>query len=317
MGPVTDDDFELLAVGLRAQVRTATDLAALARRPEPEVRERLEALAEAGYVSLARDEVTWLPPVQAVAADVRRQATELVTQLSTLADRLARTAGRAPGLVESTSWSGSALEVELFHGESAVTDLWHHLIKRTPLRRTDVMLPDASPLAVPDPEMQRVWHDVINQPGNRARVLASVTDIASPGLAERLAQELAAGLQVRMRADLPSWFWVADGEVVALPLVWGERWPTSVMAVRNGAMAGIAGWLFEQLWHRGVDPLTDTASWDPLLRLMSTGSTLEAAAHALGISDRTGRRRISDAMDHFGVASQLALGVAWGASRRR
>ncbi|WP_091124865.1 hypothetical protein [Nocardioides terrae] len=313
----SDEDFELLAIGLRAQARTAADLAALALRPESEVQEGLRALAEAGYVSLAGDDLVWAPPVQAVAADVRRQATELVDQLSVLADRLARTADHGPGLAESSSWSGSALEVELFHGESAVTDLWHHLIKRTPLRRTDVMLPDASPLAVPDLEMQRVWHQVINQPGNRARVLASVTDIGSAGLAERLAQELAAGLQVRMRADLPSWFWVADGEVVALPLVWGERWPTSVMAVRNAAMAGVAGWVFEQLWHRGVDPLTDTASWDPLLRLMSTGSTLEASAHALGISDRTGRRRISDAMDYYGVASQLALGVAWGASRRR
>lgn len=314
---MTDLDFDLLAMGLRAQESTVAGIAALAMRPEDEIRERLTALAEAGYVSLDGDHVVWMPPVEAVTADVRRRATELVEQLTSLVGQLTSTAERAPGLARAQQWSEGTVVAELFHGESAVTDLWHHLIKRTPLRRTDVMLPDAAPLAAPDPEMQRVWHQVIGEPGNRARVLASVHDIGSPGLADRLAQELAAGLQVRMRADLPSWFWVADGEVIALPLVWGERWPTSVMAVRNPAMAGIATWLFEQLWTGGVDPLTDTASWDPLIRIMSTGSTLEAAAHALGISDRTGRRRIAEAMDHYGVSSPLALGAVWASTRGR
>ena len=102
-----------------------------------------------------------------------------------------------------------------------MADLWHVLLERQPLRRTDVMLPDASRLHVADDGMQRVWHSVIGTPGNRARVLASADD-----------------------------------------------------------------------------------------------ATLEAASRALSISDRTGRRRIAEAVDHSGVNNMLALGAAWGARQR-
>jgi hypothetical protein len=44
---------------------------------------------------------------------------------------------------------------------------------------------------------------------------------------------------------------------------------------------------------------------------MAQGATLEAASQALGISSRTGRRRIEAAMEHYGVSGQLALGAAW------
>jgi hypothetical protein len=50
---------------------------------------------------------------------------------------------------------------------------------------------------------------------------------------------------------------------------------------------------------------------------MNSGATLEAASRALGISERTGRRRLSEAMSHFGVGSMLELGVAWATARSR
>ena len=124
------------------------------------------------------------------------------------------------------------------------------------------------------------------------------------------------GLQLRVMDHPPGWFWVADETTVALPLTWGEAWPTSVIAVRSRAVAGMASWLFERLWERAVPVRTEAADWDPLLLLMDGGATLEAAARALGISERTGRRRVSEAMEHFGVSSMLGLGVAWGDARR-
>jgi hypothetical protein len=104
---------------------------------------------------------------------------------------------------------------------------------------------------------------------------------------------------------------------VALPLVWGESWPTSVMSVRNRAVAGMASWMFERMWERAVPARAEAAGWDPLLTLMNSGATLEAASRALGISERTGRRRLSEAMSHFGVGSMLELGVAWATARPR
>lgn len=39
--------------------------------------------------------------------------------------------------------------------------------------------------------------------------------------------------------------------------------------------------------------------------------TLDAASRSLGITPRTGRRRIAAAMDRYGVATLFALGAAW------
>jgi hypothetical protein len=118
-------------------------------------------------------------------------------------------------------------------------------------------------------------------------------------------------------AEPPGWFWITDESTVALPLVWGESWPTSVMSVRNRAVAGMASWMFERMWERAVPARAEAAGWDPLLTLMNSGATLEAASRALGISERTGRRRLSEAMSHFGVGSMLELGVAWASARPR
>ena len=59
-----------------------------------------------------------------------------------------------------------------------------------------------------------------------------------------------------------------------------------------------------------------SATWDSLLTLMNGGATLEAASRVLGISERTGRRRVAEAMEHYNVSSMLALGVVWGEGRR-
>jgi hypothetical protein len=237
----------------------------------------------------------------------------MVGELAAVADEL-------PTLMSSWSIGGEGrhelAEVELFHGESAVTDLWHHLLERHPLRQTDIVLPDSSPLGVADPSLQETWHQVIGAEGSRARVIGAIADTTAPGMQQRMEQELAAGLQVRTMPRPPSWFWVADESIVALPLRWGEAWPTSVAAVRSPAVAGLASWAFERLWEQAVAVRVQQATWDPLVRLMYNGATLEAASRSLGISERTGRRRLSDAMDHYRAANLLALGVAWGRERR-
>lgn len=314
MASVTD----LLGTGLRSRAGTVAELAALVMRDPAQVREELAALAEAGYLELRGDQIVYAAPDQATAGLVRRATESLAADVRQRLAELAGTLDQLPAL--SSAWNaadraGDLVHVEVFHGPSAVTDLWHLLIERQPLRRTDVMLPDASPLFVADPAMQKVWHDVIRTPGNRARVLAKVADATHPAAAERVGQELAAGVEIRLLPQPPSWFWVADEEMVALPLAWGETWPTSVMAVRSPVVAGLAQWMFDRLWRRAVDVMDDARSWDPLLRLVWTGVTVETAARMLGISERTGRRRVSDAMEHYGVNNMLALGAAWGAQQ--
>lgn len=311
--------FELLRAGMRSRAGTVAELAELVMCDPADVRVMLDDLEQQGYVALRGDHIVYGSPDRSVADVVRRQAGALGEDLIARLAELTSLVEELPDL--RSAWStGEAgheqVEVEVFHGWSAVTDLWHVLIQKQPLRRTDVVLPDASRLFVPDPAMQQVWHAVVGAPGNRARVLATTADAVRPEAAERIGQELAAGVEIRLMPTPPSWFWVADEETVALPMRWGEAWPTSVMAVRSRAIAGMAHWVFERLWESAVLIREDKRAWDPLLKLMSNGATLEAASRGLGISDRTGRRRIAEAMEHYGVHNMLALGAAWGTRGR-
>jgi hypothetical protein len=270
---------------------------------------------------LSDDEITYCDLPLALAGDVRQRADGLLQELGRMLGELTGVVEELPAAVRA--WGIGELgeravaSVELFHGESAVTDLWHHLLGRQPLRCTDIVLPDASSLFVADPQLQSTWHQVIGTEGNRARVLGALSDVTHPDAQQRLSEELAAGLEIRLMRQPPSWFWVADDSVVALPLQWGEAWPTTVAAIHSPAVAGLASWAFERLWEQAVEVRTKVAAWDELLRLMTNGATLEAAARGLGISERTGRRRIADAMEYFAAPNMLALGVAWGRQRRR
>lgn len=319
-GPVDQSAIDLLSVALRTRAATVATLAELAVRDEDDVRRDLALLEGDGYVAVEGDRVRCLAPANVVADLVRRHTAELGRELAGRLGELAEVVGRLPAL--SREWGTAAAgeqvgDIEIFHGPEAVVDLWHVKQEREPSRRTDVVLPDASGLFVADPAMQQVWHEASRGEDRHARVLASVADATHPAAQDRIAEELAGGVQIRLMAAPPSWFWVTDETTVALPLVWGERWPTSVMAVRDRAIAGMAGWVFERMWERAVPIRHDGADWHPLLTLMSTGSTLEAASRALGISERTGRRRLSSAMSHFGVGSMLELGVAWATGRPR
>src|SRR6478735_9343274 len=311
--------LELLGVGLRSRAGTPAELAALAMREESDVRRDLDWLHAQGFVDLRGDRIGYTAPEEVVADVVRRRAGDLGAEmLRHLAD-LAELVGQLPALArewETGSGDAHLFDVEVFHGPEAVVDLWHLRQGRESARRTDVVLPAAARLYVADPAMQQVWHEASRGPGRRARVLASVADGVHPAAQQRIDEELAGGVEIRLMERPPGWFWVTDDTTVALPLVWGESWPTSVLAVRSRAVAGMASWLFEQLWDRAVPVRAESATWDSLLTLMNGGATLEAASRVLGISERTGRRRVSEAMEHYNVSSMLALGVVWGEGRR-
>lgn len=306
--------LDLLAIGLRARPRTVAELAELALADPEETRAGLEELDRDGYVRLYGDEIGYIAPDEAIAGAVRRRTEDIRVELARRLDDLSAIVDHLPALARDWETGGphGVLDAEVFHGPSAVTDLWHEVVADRDLRCTSVVLPEGLRLAVADPRMQATWHDVISRDGHSARVIVRLADATSPEAADRITQELAGGVDMRLMAEPPSWFWVADGQIVALPLEWGEGWPTSVMALHSPAVAGLAQWIFDRLWALAVPVRGKAASWDPLLRLMSGGATLEAASHALGISDRTGRRRLSDAMDHFRVTNLFALGVAWG-----
>lgn len=306
----TIDPTALLSTALRSRAASVSELAALAVHDEPTVREALAQLQAEGFLSVDGDDISYRTPENAVADRVRREADNLQRRI----DELAALVGRLPSLVRDRDFGEAGnptFETEVFHGPEAVVDLWHRRQSREPSRRTDVVLPSAARLYQADPEMQRVWHEASSAQGAGARVIGSVEDVGNPIMATRIAQELAGGVQLRMIADPPSWFWITDDTTVAVPLDWGEAWPTTVMAITSPSIAGMARWIFDRLWDQALPIGAQESGWDPVLRLMSTGATMQQASTALGISHRTGRRRLAEAMSHFGVGSMFALGAAW------
>jgi hypothetical protein len=73
--------------------------------------------------------------------------------------------------------------------------------------------------------------------------------------------------------------------------------------------------LFDMWWQQAGTLRATRHPWDAIVALMADGATLETAAHAIGVSARTGRRRIEAAMDHYGVDGAVALGAAWQRER--
>src|SRR5690606_29757971 len=124
--------------------------------------------------------------------------------------------------------------------------------------------------------------------------------------------ELAAGTRARMHPAPPSYFWITDHDTVTLPAQWGDEVPSGAIAIRSPAIASALRWVYERVWEDALPVDGAGAPWDPMLRLMNSGLTMEAAASALGLAPRTGRRRVEAAMRHFGADSHFSLGVAWG-----
>ena len=99
----------------------------------------------------------------------------------------------------------------------------------------------------------------------RAFVPRSLADDAR--LVAIAARSAAVAVEFRILVDLPSWFWI-DGEALAVPVEWGEGWPTSVVCVRSAALAELGRSLFREFRHRG-EPIGGVEQpWAPTLALM-------------------------------------------------
>ena len=100
-----------------------------------------------------------------------------------------------------------------------------------------------------------------------------------------------------------------------------QAWPSSIIDIDSPTLGQTMTWIYHRIWAEAV-PVTAHDQpwenpWDPILHLMNSGMTMESASTALGMTARTGRRRVADAMNHYGVVSHFSLGAAWNASRHR
>lgn len=307
----------LLELALHARPATVAELAEISRQDPAVLRAQLAELAELELISLTGDSVGYRPPAQTVTALGVRMLDEAAQELRTrLADAGALLAA-LPALVASAAVgasNGSDLGGEVFRGPAAAHELWRSIAVHQAEPRSACMLPEAAPLFVADTPLSDTWRSSLEQTGAQVRAIISTSDLANRESQPLIELAEASGVEFRAMQRPPSWFWLTD-EAVGLPLRWGDPWPTSVIALRNEAVVSLMHGLFDTWWRQAVAIHATEHPWDAIVALMADGATLETAAHAVGVSARTGRRRIEAAMDHYGVDGAVALGVAWQRER--
>jgi len=307
------DDENLLAVAYRGRPATIAELATLSHTPAEEAHAAVRRLRGSGRLGGRGERLGYPNPASWAAESVATRTTTLRRETRDLLDEIERITTELPRLIAHWSVgeaSSQPMPVVTRHGPRAAEDLWYEIGSRGS-GVLDAVLPDISRfLTSSDDRIARASGMMRSK--DAVRLIIPTATVEEPGVPELLVAFLAAGIEYRFLDEPPSWFWV-DGDQLALPFEWGEGRPTSVMSVRNPALAGMVSAYFATLWRAASPPSPAANAWTPLLTLMRTGITLETASRMIGVNPRTGRRRVAQAMRHYGVSTLFALGVAWAA----
>ena len=311
------DDETLLAVIMRGRPDTVDEVAALAHLPVEEARTRVDVFRERGLLGGRGVGLVYVDPGSWAADTVAGQSSELRRRVESALAEMESVVAELPALLRQWAVgeaSGDPVPVGIRHGRHASEDLWYETASHDG-GTLNALLPEVDRFLEPDPERAARFGRAMAGK-DRVRVIMPTWAGDDPLAQQRMVAYRKVGVEYRLLDSPPSWFWV-DGDQLALPFEWGEGRPTSVLGVRNSALAGMAEQYFELLWQRATPAQPAEDPWLPLLVLMRQGVTLETASRRLGINPRTGRRRVASAMEHYGVSTLFALGVAFGADAPR
>ncbi|MGN7860113.1 hypothetical protein ACTJI8_06000 [Microbacterium sp. 22303] len=314
------DDEKLLAVIYRGRPATIEEVASLAHLDQGEAAAAIERLRARGLIGGQGNNLGYPHPATWAAETVAAHSADLRRTARIVLGDMERIVADLPGMLRHWSVGESSADlvpVLVRHGPQASEDLWFDTARHD-AGALHAVLPDLGRfLATGDDREERIERFAHALAGKETvRVIMPTSALDDPAAVESIRMYATVGVECRLLDDPPSWFWI-DSDQLAVPFEWGEGRPTSVLAVRNSALAAMALDYFEGLW-RHADPVTPPGhSWTPLLRLMRQGITQETAARMLGINPRTGRRRIAAAMVHYEVSTLFALGVAWASEEDR
>ncbi|MGI8392258.1 hypothetical protein [Leucobacter sp. W1038] len=314
------DLLSLLDTALRSRPNTPEALSELTGMTHTQTRSSLEQLEVLGFVSVTSDVITYRRPEAAASGLTERLLADVDAHLTQTLGRAQLALGAVPGLVQAWAEGTAAapnLQVDVAHGPWAPADMWRLQSTRRVPQVSDVCMPDTRALFSPQNQHQAAFWE--GRAGHKVevRLLMSLADATNPAAAERVQGELVSGVKIRMHPRPPSFFWITDNDTVGLPLSWGEVWPQTVVAIQSPTLAAAFTWIYERVWAEAISVESlmhqHGQPWDGMLLLMNKGLTMDAAAAALGLAPRTGRRRVADAMAHFEVSSHFSLGAAWQA----
>ncbi len=296
--PLDQEALAVLAILCRMRPQTLADAHSIRSLPTSRLDEVLAELAEAGFVTIAGDQLAVVAPDQALAAHVAATAS-LAASLPDLAREWER-GGRGD----------HAIEVEIVHGHEEQWRAWGRHAAITPPRAPmnlyptldvlrEVILPDIDQVLAAHPE------------GLHARAVVPACAVTTDGDRAVLDTLCSAGFQVRLAHTVESWVYADPGVLSALPLVWAEHPPTSILIIKDAAITAALSALTELAWHTAQPYGEQAHEWTDVLASMALGMSDAAIATAQRTSLRTVQRRIAEAMEHHRVGSRFELGVAW------
>lgn len=288
---------------------TAKELGELLGVPVAELRPSLQRLLEAGLVQqLGFSPAVYaaVSPDESLAPLIDHQRGELArmwSHVEELAGRL-RAGARRP--------RRDAPVVELLEGEDAVLAA----VARVQLQaRKEIIAVDAPPYiggSSGNPnelELNRL------AAGVSYRCVYSREALDAPETLEAMRRCIAAGEQARILPGVTLKLVVADRTTAMLPVSYTEPDPGMRLLVHRSSLVDVLVCCFEQLWARAT-PVDDRAvKHGPsrrdreLLSLLAAGLKDRTIARALGVTERTVGRRLTELMAELGVETRFQAGA--------
>ena len=272
--------------------------------------QRMQPLVDNGVVTLTSDRVLVTPPAEAVA----RLISETAAGASLAHQRLEEIAAALPhlaGVTIRTTVPTATSESEPLDGELELSTLGpdrFRAILRQGVGQILMLRPDQWTLPYEDELAQPVAQAI--REGRRCRALYPVRAVTEA--LPILQQRAAIGEEVRVLPEVPTRMLILDGTHLVLPEPLGYAGSPRIV-VRQRGLVELATLYFENLWAQaapveGSGPaLSDMRRY--LLELLATGAQDEQIARRLGLSLRTVRRRVAEAMTELGATSRFQAGV--------
>lgn len=309
LDPVT---LEILETAYLQRSATVDELRTALRSPPDDLDSRLAALCAGGFLTEVDGRLDYTSPYTAFIAIGAARAERIVDEAvrtTALMQALPRLI-RAWDISEVEDGGRHPLSVNIIHAVSDSGDAWFQHAAAETASRPSLVFPEEGPLLA----ALRAGHltGLQGRVGDgHVRVLFNVDIEPSGELATRLDEARAQGIRFRRSRNTPSWLYVDEGSILGVPILWGSPAPTRTLSVRTPPVVAAVALVFDELWAAADRWEESETLWMPILGLMSQGLTDDAIAQRLGVTDRSVRRRIAEAMTELGVTSRFALGMAW------
>lgn len=316
-------DEDLLQAALRNRSPDAQHLSEFLALPLEHTKLSLTRLHDRNLLEFDGAKIVYLSPATVSVALIQERVTAhaalMQRQLAAL-EELSRQFDLAShdGAPDAADGPADFNDIKVFRGDLAGINALEHMLASSRRSGSDEpqilgLMPNPNPPGMTPEHQQSLWGKVARADGKLRLLLPSSPDAVPE---EALLQYAHLGVDVRWISSAPSWMWINThtGEA-ALPLVWGELFPITVIVVHQPAMIAMSVALFDAYWEIGSPAQNPEVSppWESLLRLMRPGLSLDESAKMLGITTRTARRRLEKGLQHYGVENIFALGAAWAA----